>query len=69
MGFKGKVPESWLCVDCRINTAPGMLGRAALEWALEVAEAKGEKGVEHLFTAQSEVYTAQRGLGGSGDEA
>jgi hypothetical protein len=29
--LKGLVPESWCCVDCNVNTAPGLLNRAAAE--------------------------------------
>ena len=29
----GITPESWLCVDCGINTAPGMLNRVEMERA------------------------------------
>jgi hypothetical protein len=51
-------PESWLCVDCGVNTAPGMFGRGELEWAFEVAEAKGEKVVNRI-TPGSEIYTVR----------
>src|SRR5262249_55879031 len=28
---RGKVPESWCCVDCGVNTAPGSKTRAEVE--------------------------------------
>jgi len=29
--LKGLTPESWACVDCGINTAPGMPSRVEME--------------------------------------
>ena len=29
--LRGKTPESWLCIDCGINTAPGMPSRVEME--------------------------------------
>lgn len=29
--LKGLVPESWRCVDCGVNTAPGLLDREQME--------------------------------------
>src|SRR5262249_58875872 len=29
--LKGKTPESWACIDCGINTAPGVPGRVEME--------------------------------------
>ena len=50
--FKGLASESWLCVDCGINTAPGFLIRKELDLALTL------HGVaENFLTAESEVYT------------
>ena len=36
--LKGVTPESWFCVDCGFNTAPGCLNRAELEAAFATAE-------------------------------
>jgi hypothetical protein len=41
MDLKGPVSESWLCVDCGFDTAPGFLNRAELEKAFE-ADAQGQ---------------------------
>src|SRR5215471_228267 len=30
----GEVPESWRCVDCGVDTAPGIVNRVELERAL-----------------------------------
>ena len=61
--LEGLAPESWHCVDCGVNTAPGMLGRAELERAFEALEAAGktapEDGVEQQIIAGSEVYTVR----------
>lgn len=50
---KGVVPESWLCVDCGFNTAPGLLNRAEMEAAF----AATPEGVTNTFNRHSEVYT------------
>jgi hypothetical protein len=56
------IPESWLCVDCGFNTAPGTLNRAELEAAIRAAKREqGEKwkvdGVK--INHNSEVYTVR----------
>jgi hypothetical protein len=52
--LRGCVPESWACIDCGVNTAPGCFDRARLEPAYAVDwEGKGvTQTVDHL----SEVY-------------
>jgi hypothetical protein len=52
--LQGKMPESWACVDCGINTAPGIMNRAEMENASALAMGTG---VEQTFCDQSEVYT------------
>ena len=32
--LKGLVPESWYCIDCGFNTAPGFLNRVEKEKAI-----------------------------------
>jgi hypothetical protein len=49
---KGRCPESWLCVDCGVNTAPGFPNRKETDLALAL---RGE--AECAYTADSEVYT------------
>jgi hypothetical protein len=73
--FKGVVTESWLCVDCGVNTAPGLLNRAETE---EVAKALGvlwkSSGINQHVDDRSEVYMVRdavwrkagiEGMGGS----
>jgi hypothetical protein len=52
---KGKAPESWLCVDCGINTAPGLPNRKEVE--LEIA-IKGVAKCCYTWDA-TEVYTVK----------
>jgi len=56
--FEGLVPESWCCIDCGMNTAPGMLNRADLEKAVK---ALGEKwhageGITQTVDADTEIF-------------
>jgi hypothetical protein len=58
---KGKVPESWNCVDCGINTAPGILNRADTERAFSTAIALEKLGgpkasITSRAGADTEVY-------------
>ena len=41
--LKGTVPESWLCVDCGRDMAPGMFNRVEMVRALAAAEAAGRR--------------------------
>jgi hypothetical protein len=58
--LKGMAPESWLCVECGFNTAPGLFNRAELEQAIDVAKLAGrwgdEDGIPQSYNCQSEVY-------------
>ena len=59
--FKGAVPESWHCIDCGMNTAPGMLNRADIEKA---AKALGEKwhageGITQTLDADTEIFSVR----------
>jgi hypothetical protein len=56
----GTVPESWRCVDCGINTAPGCLNRREMEEALQIAALNtADGGVKQRFDKHSEVYTVR----------
>jgi hypothetical protein len=57
MDLKGTVPESWLCVDCGFNTAPGFLNRVELEKAFE-ADVQGQ-GVAQRADDRSEIYSVR----------
>jgi hypothetical protein len=58
IGFNltGLMPESWLCVDCGVNTAPGCLNRKETELAFLVHR---ETITQHVDD-ESEVYTVKR---------
>jgi hypothetical protein len=49
--LKGRIPESWLCVDCGVNTAPGLLTRKEMEAALIIHET-----AEQWLSDDQEVY-------------
>jgi hypothetical protein len=49
---KGCVPESWLCVDCGTNTAPGIMTRKEIDVALAIHGVATQ-----TLTADQEVYT------------
>jgi hypothetical protein len=55
---RGKVPESWACIDCGINTAPGCSNRIQLEQALRslVLSRSGKQGVDQTYDKRTEVY-------------
>jgi hypothetical protein len=52
---KGVYPESWLCVDCGINTAPGCPTRKEVDLALAL---DGKTSLH--FSAESEIYTVTK---------
>ena len=57
--FDGLTPESWCCIDCGANTAPGCLNRAALENAVKALGKLWETdaaSVKQTIDDQSEVY-------------
>jgi len=47
------VTESWLCVDCGMNTAPGIPSRIEIE---KVWEANRNEVIEYVIDDKSEVY-------------
>jgi hypothetical protein len=57
--FRGLMPESWCCIDCGMNTAPGFSNR--VEWE-NAAKAMGEAwhnnngGIDQTIGHDSEVY-------------
>jgi hypothetical protein len=55
--WKGNVPESWDCVDCGVNTAPGCKSRVELETAmLRLGDRADTEGVTQSINDRSEVY-------------
>jgi hypothetical protein len=53
-GRPDNITESWLCVDCGVNTAPGFMDGPTLRQALE--EAGEHDGVDQTIDGRSEVY-------------
>jgi hypothetical protein len=64
--LRGKIPESWHCVDCRVNTAPGCMNRVELERAFAQQDAAGalqvKQGIAQRFNDRSEVYTVRANI-------
>jgi hypothetical protein len=54
--LKGCYPETWCCVDCGYNTAPGCLPRAEIELRLN----SGESGLKQRYDHRSEVYMVRK---------
>jgi hypothetical protein len=55
--LRGLIPESWACIDCGVNTAPGLANRAQAEKAF-AADWKNE-GLKVTIDERSEVYTVK----------
>jgi hypothetical protein len=60
LDLKGVAPESWCCIDCDINTAPGMSTRAELQKAFYAGEL--EQGIKQTIDDKSEVYTVRNAV-------
>jgi hypothetical protein len=54
--LRGQTPESWACIDCGINTAPGFFGRERMEEAFNAAD---RKPIEETIDDTSEIYTVR----------
>jgi hypothetical protein len=57
--LEGLYPDSWACVDCGVNTAPGLPNRAEAENAYAAGALKVEQGVTFHITDQCEIYTVR----------
>jgi len=55
--LRGKMPESWACIDCGINTAPGLMNREQLEQALALDW--NDQVVNQTVDERAEVYTVE----------
>jgi hypothetical protein len=55
---KGKLPESWCCLNCGVNTAPGLKNRAEAEQAFQIFTLLGkeDEGVSMKYDDRTEVY-------------
>jgi hypothetical protein len=58
--LRGDVPESWACIDCGINTAPGCLNRAQMERAVGL-DWSGQ-GITQFIDDRAEVYDVRPSL-------
>jgi hypothetical protein len=65
INLKRLVPESWHCVDCGMNTAPGIPSRVEMERAYTAQKAAGALSAAEAptinchFDDSSEVYTVR----------
>jgi hypothetical protein len=55
--LRGRMPESWACVDCGINTHHGSLNREQMEQA--IALDWNDEGVTVTYDEFTEVYTVK----------
>jgi hypothetical protein len=51
------IPESWHCIDCGVNTAPGLLNRAEAEKAFA---AHSDRRIEQPIDESSEIYCVRK---------
>jgi hypothetical protein len=51
------IPESWHCIDCGVNTAPGLLNRAEAEKAFA---ADDNCRIEQTIDDKSEIYCVRK---------
>ena len=58
----GDTPETWCCVDCGVNTAPGFLNRADEESAFAAARARGETHITVSVGFDSEIYVVREAV-------
>ena len=54
----GLIPESWNCIDCDLDTAPGCFNRQQMEQRIEkIGEEAWERGgIQFKNKSQSEIY-------------
>ena len=62
--LRGKTPESWLCIDCGINTAPGHPDRIEMEKLYRRSAALSRAGIELpvakvTYDDRCEIYTVR----------
>jgi hypothetical protein len=69
LDMRGLIPESWHCIDCGTNTAPGMLNRAEMESAAAVLGDAWHTGasVPQHIDSDSEVYTVRDAIWAKAD--
>src|SRR5437773_8738584 len=59
LDLRGETPESWHCIDCGVNTAPGMLSRVELEREFAAGALRLKEGVSFSLDNMTEVYTVR----------
>jgi hypothetical protein len=52
--LRGDIPESWACIDCNTNTAPGCSTREQLEQAFAITP--HDQGIAQTIDEHSEIY-------------
>jgi hypothetical protein len=65
--LKGTTPESWVCVDCGVNTAPGFPTRIEMEQRYNASKtvlraAVGDRLATLSFDDRCEVYTIKKAV-------
>jgi hypothetical protein len=66
--LRGVTPESWACIDCGINTAPGFPSRVEVERryrtsvAIEKLSGKAPELATLTFDERCEVYTVREAV-------
>jgi hypothetical protein len=63
MNLEGKVPESWACIDCGVNTAPRLLNREQMEQDFAVIRIEQSHGqsvdeLSEVYTLKSKIWKA-----------
>lgn len=58
LDMRGLLPETWACIDCGINTAPGCSNRKQAEQAF----ARNSADITQTFNEYSEVYTVKEAV-------
>jgi hypothetical protein len=59
LSTKGMAPESWCCIDCGVNTAPGFSTKAELDATFAAQDRWMNQGVPQTIDDRSEVYTVR----------
>lgn len=56
LDLKGVTPDNWNCIDCGVNTAPGIPSRAEFENAFAADVLRVKQGVEYTVDEHYEIY-------------
>jgi hypothetical protein len=58
LDLKGAAPESWACIDCGFDTAPGAVTRAQLEQ--QVVAVRADQSMKLSISPDNEMYHVRR---------